>query len=371
MIVFYNGRKYNLTEHEIIDLVRRGRLTAETEVEYKGKIRKLADFKSIQHLFEDANKPKEEIVIPPVKSSSAKENESQVDSSTEEWEKALKQAVDTPLEVDVDGFLESEKTKKKHLYKIVAVWLTSVILGAGVLIGVWGSFRKTESKPHQQAKKSQAPSVVPHEPKISADKPTEGDTSKESSKDNISPKGDSDIKKVQSKEDSEEDFSQDEDSEIGSKSAKELYKMAYSLMVEGEEESESCSELTYRVWYNSIHKESSSLTDKYTKLEGTSHFYDDFNLALLNLRIDEDFNKRIEKIKKNQEQVAEVMKTLQKRSRKDQNIYDLLLKQYQIYVKVSRLAVDPTGSLLEYGNECNAVKADFSDNLHMLELYIE
>ena len=25
MIVFYNDRKYNLTEHEIIDLVRRGR----------------------------------------------------------------------------------------------------------------------------------------------------------------------------------------------------------------------------------------------------------------------------------------------------------------------------------------------------------
>ena len=56
MLVYCNGQKYDLSGQEIIDLARKGRLSPDSEVEYKGELHKLREFREIQIYFEDIEK---------------------------------------------------------------------------------------------------------------------------------------------------------------------------------------------------------------------------------------------------------------------------------------------------------------------------
>lgn len=334
MLVFVNGQKYNLTAQEIINLVKKGRFSPDTEVEYKGSIHKLSEFKEIKKYFKNVASPKEEstpveVVAPPITETS--ENAStNIDAPP-----SMPTDEDVPQAIDVDGFLDSEKAKRKKILIIVASCLCGIVLIVGTLAVILAIVDKGKQNPDSQARQFQesnsGASDQAFNPQDKGGKKAERPTSK---------------------------------------NVKELYKEAYTLMLEGGAKSESCSSLTYRVWHNAIHEERDSETDKYTRTDFGS-FWSDFNIALLKLRTDEEFAKRIAEIEKNQEEVAVIMKELQKHPKKDQTITDLLLKQYQLYLKITRLAVEPTGSLMDYGKNTNEAETEFIDNLRMLELYIE
>jgi hypothetical protein len=146
-----------------------------------------------------------------------------------------------------------------------------------------------------------------------------------------------------------------------------LYKSLITSMVSGATKAEECSSLVRRVWYNSINREYDYETNKYTFRGG---IFCDFEIALSNLYDDELFRKEILEIEENQQIVARDMKALQKYAKKDPVTYELFLKQYQAYLKVTRLAVKPSGSLLEYGTNCSDASSEFLDNLAMLNLHI-
>ena len=354
MWVFVNGQRYNLTAQEIIDIDKKGHFSPNTEVEYKGSIHKLSEFKEIKKYFKNVASPREEskpveVVAPPITETSEKASTNISTPSSMPTDADVSQAI------DIDRFLDYEKAKRKKILITVASCLCGIVLIVGTLAFISAIVDKNKHNPdppagHSQASNSGASDQEPNSGTLEQ-APNSGT-----------------LEQAPNPRTLEQAFNSQDNEPTNN--IKELYKGAYTLMLEGGVESEACINLTYRVWRNTIHKERDMETDKYTRTEYGS-FWSDFNIALLKLRTDEGFAKRIALIEKNQEEVAGIMKELQKHPEKDQNITDLLLKQYQLYLKVTRLAVEPTGSLMDYGKNSNEAKTEFIDNLRMLELYIE
>ena len=87
--------------------------------------------------------------------------------------------------------------------------------------------------------------------------------------------------------------------------------LARSTMLTGAADAEGLCNLTKSVWYNTIHEESDSTTDAYTKSSYSGNFHEDFNDSLNALYLDSDTLKSVGEIKANQEAVAEIMRNLQ------------------------------------------------------------
>lgn len=308
MFVFYDGTKYNLTPLEIIDLVKKGYFSPDTEVEYKGKIHKLSEFKEIRLLFKKTEDSNKETFFD--------NNKDFEESSIDRKGESLRQpVVDTPQGSEVEDSPRVEKAQRKGIFVYILSCVGIVLIGVGLIALLWGG--NGESR-HNNSQQKVSLQVI--------------------------------------------DSSEEQNVEM-------LYKKTYLIMVLGGGYSELLTGRIHSVWHDAIYEELNIDTFEFTRSE--DHKFVNFNVALEKLMSDDSFKDIAVKILENQAKAAEAMKTLNNISNKNQDIHDLFMKQYRVYLKYTRLAIEPSGSLAEYDKNCNEVSAEFSDNMSMLKLYIE
>lgn len=145
--------------------------------------------------------------------------------------------------------------------------------------------------------------------------------------------------------------------------------LATYTMLSGAADAESAGNLIKKVWYNSIHEERDSETDKYTRPNG--YFVDDFNEALATLLSDVDFKSSISDIKDNQSTVSSLMKQLKNPPEEYEEAYYALKEFYDAYLELTNLATNPTGSLQSYSSNFNEADSNTLNRFNAVSLYIE
>lgn len=144
-----------------------------------------------------------------------------------------------------------------------------------------------------------------------------------------------------------------------------------TTMLIGAANAEDAGNLIKSVWYNCIYEELDTKTDKYTRYNGRSFFYDDFNTALYNLFSDSDFKDTISSIESNQETVANMMKELKEPPSKYEDAYRAIKETHTAYLELTNLAIDPTGSLQTYSNNFINADSNFIKCYDAMELYFD
>ena len=135
-------------------------------------------------------------------------------------------------------------------------------------------------------------------------------------------------------------------------------------MLNSASEAEKAGNLIHAVWYNAIFDKYDPETIKYTT--GAS----DFNDALKNLFSDDDFKKQIDNIKKNQNTVNSLMKTLKNPPKEYQEAYEDLRTYYDAYIEFTDLVINPTGSLQSYTNDFNNLDSKTVNCYRTMQLHL-
>jgi len=120
---------------------------------------------------------------------------------------------------------------------------------------------------------------------------------------------------------------------------------------------EKMCNLTKQVWYNTIHEERGSATDKYTRTGGV--FHDDFNTSLSALYADEDVVTVVTGLRASREVVDGIMADLQNPSSEFSTCYEAADSLYDAYCGLVDLAISPSGSLQTYSENFG----EYDDNL--------
>ena len=125
--------------------------------------------------------------------------------------------------------------------------------------------------------------------------------------------------------------------------------------------------LIYEVWYNSIYEKSSSITDQFTK-DGRN-FHSDFNTSLGVLFRNRDFAVINSEIKKNQEAVFELMKEMQEYPADMRTCYDAVEALYSAYYNATNSALNPSGTLNTYRENCERYLSQFSECYNKVKMF--
>lgn len=136
----------------------------------------------------------------------------------------------------------------------------------------------------------------------------------------------------------------------------------------GAAEAESMCNLTYKVWYDTIYEEYRSETAAYTKSGGK--YNDDFNTSLAKLYTADSTISTCAEIEANQAVVADLMKSLQSPTDEFEKCYDVAMDLYSAYNKLTDLALEPQGSLRDYGDNFAEYVSDYMDAYDKLDLLI-
>lgn len=142
-----------------------------------------------------------------------------------------------------------------------------------------------------------------------------------------------------------------------------------NTMLDGAAKSENIGNLTKSVWNNAIYNKRDESTDKYTMKNGK--FVDDFNDALDTLFEDEEFRKAVSEIQNNQNKVTELMKTLKNTPKKYKESYSVLKEYYDNYIKLTNLAINPTGSLKSFSEDFNTYDTETVNSYQKMKLYVD
>lgn len=140
-------------------------------------------------------------------------------------------------------------------------------------------------------------------------------------------------------------------------------------MLDGAAKAENAGNLIKSVWYNAIYEERNSETDQYTMKSGK--FVDDFNDALSELFADENFSNSISEIKTNQSQVVDLMKQLKNPPKKYEEAYSVLRAYYDNYLKMTKIVINPTGSLNTFSEDFNTYDNNTVDSYEKMKLYLD
>ena len=140
-------------------------------------------------------------------------------------------------------------------------------------------------------------------------------------------------------------------------------------MLDGAAKAENAGNLIKSVWYNAIYEERNSETDQYTMKNGK--FVDDFNDALSELFADENFSNSISEIKTNQSQVVDLMKQLKNPPKKYEEAYSVLRAYYDNYLKMTKIVINPTGSLNTFSEDFNTYDNNTVDSYETMKLYLD
>lgn len=140
-------------------------------------------------------------------------------------------------------------------------------------------------------------------------------------------------------------------------------------MIDGAAKAKNAGNLIKSVWYNAIFEERNSETDKYTMKNGK--FVDDFNDALFELFADENFSNSISEIVTNQSDVANLMKQLKEPPKKYEEAYSVLKVYYDNYLKMTKIVINPTGSLNTFSEDFNTYDNNTVDSYEKMKQYLD
>ena len=140
-------------------------------------------------------------------------------------------------------------------------------------------------------------------------------------------------------------------------------------MLDGAAKAETAGNLIKSVWYNSIYEKRDAETDKYTMKNGK--FVDDFNDALSNLFADENFMNSISEIELNQSNVTDLMKKLRNPPTQYEEAYSVLKNYYDNYLQMTKLVINPTGSLQTFSEDFNTYDTDTVNAYEKMKLYLD
>lgn len=140
-------------------------------------------------------------------------------------------------------------------------------------------------------------------------------------------------------------------------------------MLDGATKAEDAGNLIKSVWYNAIFEERNSETDKYTMKNGK--FVDDFNDALSELFADENFSNSISEIVTNQSEVANLVKQLKEPPKKYEEAYSVLKIYYDNYMEMTKIVINPTGSLNTFSEDLNTYDNNTVDSYEKMKLYLD
>ncbi len=140
-------------------------------------------------------------------------------------------------------------------------------------------------------------------------------------------------------------------------------------MLDGAAKAENAGNLIKSVWYNAIYEKRNSETDQYTMKKGK--FVDDFNDALSELFADENFTNSIFEIETNQSQVIDLMKQLKNPPKKYEEAYSVLMAYYDNYLKMTKIVINPTGSLNTFSEDFDTYDNDTVDSYEKMKLYLD
>ena len=145
---------------------------------------------------------------------------------------------------------------------------------------------------------------------------------------------------------------------------------ATNLMVEGGVTTENCASLMQSVWNNSIWKIEDKRTDHYTHAK-SGVFYDDFNDALSALAADTDFREDLRTIRRNRDDVEELIKGLKNPPRAWQDAYSELLLLYDTYYDFTDLVLNTHCSLNEFSERFEEYDREMVKRLNKMKLYFD
>ena len=140
-------------------------------------------------------------------------------------------------------------------------------------------------------------------------------------------------------------------------------------MLDGAAKAETAGNLIKSVWYNAIYEKRDVETYKYTMKNGK--FVDDFNDALSNLFADENFMNSISEIELNQSNVTDLMKKLRNPPTQYEEAYSVLKNYYENYLQMTKLVINPTGSLQTFSEDFNTYDTDTVNSYEKMKLYLD
>ena len=140
-------------------------------------------------------------------------------------------------------------------------------------------------------------------------------------------------------------------------------------MLNGAADAEGVGNLIKSVWSNAIYKRQDDDTDKFTMRNG--RFVDNFNDALDALYSDDDFQKSLSEIRDNQSEVEILMKKLKKPPKEYEDLYALVQDYYEKYLKLTRLAISPTGSLNSFSEDFHKYDDDTVNAYDKIKIYLD
>ena len=125
--------------------------------------------------------------------------------------------------------------------------------------------------------------------------------------------------------------------------------------------------ITVSVWHNAIFGTDDPDTDRFTKDEN-GEFYD-FNDALHKVYADESFNKRLNLLYTNREDVEDMMRELNNPPNGCEQIHNDILDVYQKYDILVDAVLNPQGSYDSYTEKFHETKEDGYERLKRLSMY--
>ena len=147
-------------------------------------------------------------------------------------------------------------------------------------------------------------------------------------------------------------------------------KAATTTMLTGGTIAEDAGGLIHDVWYDTIYENDRASTRKYTKKSSYS-FNDDFNTSLMKLMFDDDFSKKLDEIKGNQDSVRQYMKDLKNPPEGCEDAYGDLKTLYDWYTKLTELAVNPSGNLNSYTSSFNEADQGFANAYKTMQMHFD
>lgn len=145
---------------------------------------------------------------------------------------------------------------------------------------------------------------------------------------------------------------------------------AVYIMLEGAAKSESEAKLFRDVWHNTIYKEDSLITDRYTK-NAQGDFYEDYRTSLEVLKTDEHYLYEIAEIEKNRDIVDDLIKDLEKPPIRYKKAHDAIMAYYEAYLELVELATEPAGDLTSYSEHLDKAIARVTDDYKAMQFYLE
>lgn len=136
------------------------------------------------------------------------------------------------------------------------------------------------------------------------------------------------------------------------------------LMLSGGGDAEALCNLALKVWGNAIMEKADNETDKYTR---DGKHWNDFNTAIANFYLDYSTSVKVSDIERNQVAVKELIKDLQNPPEGLDKCYDTVSDLYEAYKILTDLAINPSGSYSDFGDNKNDAVSDFMASFEKLD----